>query len=84
MNNVLAKVLLEEPQLPTLMLLSASSTLAGNLFIISAASNVIVVQQTEKFGGQAFSFWGFALMVLPISVVSMLVSYLWVVYCMSV
>lgn len=75
--------LLADPELPTLMLLSAASTLAGNLFIISAASNVIVVQQTEKFGGQAFSFWAFTFIAMPITCVSMVISYVWIVYGMS-
>ena len=41
------------------MMLAGISTLAGNLFIISAASNVIVVQQAEKFGQKPFTFWQF-------------------------
>ena len=66
----------------TLMLLAAMSTLAGNLFIISAASNVIIVQQAEKFGAEPFTFWRFTRLVLPVTVVSIAVSYAWVVYAM--
>ncbi|WP_298768651.1 SLC13 family permease [uncultured Shewanella sp.] len=75
--------LLTQQSLSTMMLLSATSTLAGNLFIISAASNVIVVQQTEKFNAKPFSFWEFALTLLPITVVSLIFSYLWIVFVMS-
>ena len=64
----------------TLMLLAGISTLAGNLFIISAASNVIVVQQTEKLAARPFQFWEFTRYVLPVTVVSILLCYLWVVY----
>ena len=67
---------------PTLMLLAAMSTLAGNLFIISAASNVIIVQQAEKFGAEPFTFWQFTLLVIPVSVVSIAVSYAWIVWVM--
>ncbi|WP_419912042.1 hypothetical protein [Hoeflea sp.] len=66
----------------TLMLLSAMSTLAGNLFIISAASNVIVVQQTEKYGATPFSFWRFTRLVIPVTAVSVAVSYAWIVWLM--
>lgn len=66
----------------TLMLLASMSTLAGNLFIISAASNVIVVQQAEKFGAQPFNFWEFSRLVLPVTIFSIGVSYAWIVYIM--
>jgi Na+/H+ antiporter NhaD/arsenite permease-like protein len=42
--------LLQQAEIPNLIMLAGMSTLAGNLFIISAASNVIVVQQAEKLG----------------------------------
>ncbi|MEM9105318.1 MAG: SLC13 family permease [Pseudomonadota bacterium] len=74
--------LLGKHETSTLMLLAGMSTLAGNLFIISAASNVIVVQQTEKLGGKAFNFWEFTRFVLPVTVVSILVTYVWVVMIM--
>lgn len=67
---------------PTLMLLAAMSTLAGNLFIISAASNVIIVQQAEKFGAEPFTFWQFTWLVLPVTIVSIALSYGWIVWAM--
>lgn len=72
--------LLHEGEIPTLMMLAAISTLAGNLFIISAASNVIVVQQAEKFGQAPFTFWQFTLMVLPITIVSVALTYGWIIW----
>ena len=74
--------LLGEADTPTLMLLAAMSTLAGNLFIISAASNVIIVQQTERFGATPFNFWHFTAIVIPVTVVSVAVTYAWVVWVM--
>ncbi|MEM8661815.1 MAG: SLC13 family permease [Pseudomonadota bacterium] len=70
--------LLEKHDTAALMLLSGISTLAGNLFIISAASNVIIVQQAEKYGAKPFQFWQFTLAVLPITVVSLALCYGWV------
>lgn len=63
----------------TFMMLSTLSTVAGNLFILSAASNVIVVQQSEKFGQPPFTFWQFCWWMLPITVLCVVVSYGWIV-----
>ncbi|MCR9135978.1 MAG: SLC13 family permease [Alphaproteobacteria bacterium] len=68
----------------TLMLLAAMSTLAGNLFIISAASNVIIVQQAEKFGFEPFTFWEFTRLVCPVAIVSIALTYGWIVWLMPV
>lgn len=62
----------------TLMLLAAISTLAGNVFIISAASNVIVVQQAERLGGPTLTFTEFTRAVLPIGLVSVAVTAAWI------
>lgn len=72
--------LLEDHETATLMLLSGISTLAGNLFILSAASNVIIVQQTEKHGVTPFQFWQFTRYVLPVTVVSLVACYVWVAF----
>lgn len=72
--------LLAEAEIPTLMMLAGISTLAGNLFIISAASNVIVVQQAERFGQSPFTFWQFTFAVIPITVVSVVLTYGWIAW----
>ncbi|MCO1334347.1 arsenic resistance protein [Microbulbifer sp. OS29] len=72
--------LLHEHGTQTLMMLSAVSTAAGNLFIISAASNVIVLQQAEKFGIQPFNFWQFFLLMLPVSIISVTISYIYIIW----
>jgi len=71
--------LLPDASLPTLMMLAGIATLAGNLLVISAASNVIVVQQAEKFGPAPFTFWRFAWMMLPITFVSVALTFGWVI-----
>jgi Na+/H+ antiporter NhaD/arsenite permease-like protein len=41
------------------LMLAAASTIAGNLTILGAASNVIVIEAAEARGVRAFSFWEF-------------------------
>jgi len=72
--------LIKDWEVPELMMLAGISTLAGNLFIISAASNVIVVQQAERFGETPFTFWQFTLSVLPITVLSFAITYAWIAW----
>lgn len=72
--------LLEKKEIANMMMLAGISTLAGNLFIISAASNVIVVQQAERFGQKPFTFWQFTIVVLPIAAVSVILTYAWVMW----
>lgn len=62
-----------------LMMLAGISTLAGNVFIISAASNVIVLQQASQMGAEEVSLSQFMRDVLPIGVVSALITAGWVI-----
>lgn len=70
--------LLPSFEVDTLMMLTAVSTLAGNVFIISAASNVIVLQTAERFGGPEITFTRFTGDVLPIGIVSTLITIAWI------
>jgi Na+/H+ antiporter NhaD/arsenite permease-like protein len=72
--------LLGQGEIPTLIMLAGISTLAGNLFIISAASNVILVQQAERMGATPFTFWQFTVSVLPITLVSVAITYGWIIW----
>jgi len=49
------------------MALAAGSTIAGNLTILGAASNVIVVQNAEK-RGHTLTFWEFSRVGIPLTV----------------
>jgi Na+/H+ antiporter NhaD/arsenite permease-like protein len=60
--------------------LAASSTIAGNLTLIGAASNVIISEASEKRGGEGFGFLEFMKYGLPITVVNSLVYYVWLTY----
>ncbi|MDD3518142.1 MAG: SLC13 family permease [Chromatiales bacterium] len=53
---------------PALMALAAASTIAGNLFIIGAASNVIIVESAER-QGETLTFIDFARIGVPLTIV---------------
>jgi Na+/H+ antiporter NhaD/arsenite permease-like protein len=59
-----------------LMALAAGSTIAGNLFILGAASNVIVIQRAERKGGASVSFLDFAKIGIPLTIINVIVYYL--------
>lgn len=52
-----------------LMALAAGSTIAGNLFILGAASNIIIIQHAEKQNhGESLSFLEFAKAGIPLTI----------------
>jgi len=52
-----------------MMALAAGSTIAGNLFILGAASNVIIIQNAEK-QGQTITFLEFARIGIPLTILN--------------
>ena len=70
--------LLPSFDVPNLMMLAGVSTLAGNVFIISAASNVIVLQMADRMGATEVTFTQFMRDVLPIGLVSTAVTIGWI------
>ena len=58
---------------PELMALAAASTFAGNLFILGAASNVIIIQNAEKKAGQTITFPEFARMGIPLTFINAII-----------
>lgn len=59
---------------PVLLLaLAAGSTLAGNLLVLGAASNVIIIQNAEQRGGPSLSFLEFARVGIPLTLLNTLV-----------
>jgi len=52
--------------------LAAGSTIAGNLFILGAASNVIIIQNAER-QGSTLTFFDFAKVGIPLTAVNILV-----------
>jgi len=55
-----------------MMMLAAGSTLAGNLTILGAASNVIILQNAEKRAKTTVSFWEFVRSGFPLTVLNLL------------
>ncbi len=56
-----------------LMALAAASTFAGNLFILGAASNVIIIQNAEKKAGETLTFWEFAGAGIPLTFINAII-----------
>lgn len=57
-----------------LMALAAGSTIAGNLFILGAASNIIIIQHAEKENnGESITFLEFAKVGIPLTTINILV-----------
>ncbi len=64
--------MLTEASVENLMALAAGSTIAGNLFILGAASNVIIIQNAER-SGETLTFLEFARVGIPLTAVNLLV-----------
>jgi Na+/H+ antiporter NhaD/arsenite permease-like protein len=58
------------------MALAAGSTIAGNLFILGAASNVIIIQNAEKKSHHTLTFWDFAKAGIPLTMINIIVYWL--------
>jgi Na+/H+ antiporter NhaD/arsenite permease-like protein len=70
-----------EPGVKGLMALSAGSTIAGNLFILGAASNIIIIQHAEKQNaGESITFIEFAKVGLPLTAINIAVYWIFFVY----
>ena len=60
-----------------LLALAAGSTIAGNLLILGAVSNVIIIQNAEKKAGETISFIEFARIGIPLTAINVLIYYVW-------
>ncbi len=56
-----------------MMALAAGSTIAGNLLILGAASNVIIIQNAEKKSGKTVTFLEFAKIGIPMTIINILI-----------
>ncbi len=61
------------------MMLAAGSTMAGNLTILAAASNIIIIEAAESKGLKAFSFFEFFKIGVIITIVTITIYYLFIV-----
>jgi Na+/H+ antiporter NhaD/arsenite permease-like protein len=55
-----------------LVALAAGSTIAGNLLILGAASNVIIIQNAEK-SGETLTFFEFAKVGIPLTLINLVI-----------
>jgi len=58
------------------MALAAGSTIAGNLFILGAASNVIIIQNAEKKSHYTITFIDFAKAGIPLTIINVVIYWL--------
>jgi len=57
--------------------LAAGSTIAGNLFILGAASTVIIIQNAEKKSNETITFIEFAKVGIPLTILNTIVYYVY-------
>ena len=57
--------------------LAAGSTIAANLFILGAASNVIIIQNAEKKSNETITFLEFAKVGIPLTILNTIVYYVY-------
>ena len=70
-----------DPGVKQLMALAAGSTIAGNLFILGAASNIIIIQHAEKENaGESITFIEFAKIGVPLTAINVAVYWVSLVY----
>ena len=60
--------------------LAAGSTIAGNLFILGAASNVIIIQNAEMKTGETLTFMEFAKIGIPLTIINLAVYWVFLVW----
>jgi Na+/H+ antiporter NhaD/arsenite permease-like protein len=65
-----------------LMALAAGSTIAGNLTILGAVSNVIIIHNAEKTAGETLTFFEFVKIGLPLTIINVLVYWLYLSFVM--
>jgi Na+/H+ antiporter NhaD/arsenite permease-like protein len=59
-----------------MLALAVGSTIAGNFTILGAASNVIIIQNAEKRSGDTLTFWEFARIGVPLTMLNVVVYWL--------
>jgi Na+/H+ antiporter NhaD/arsenite permease-like protein len=61
------------------MMLAAASTISGNLTILAAASNIIIIEAAERRGAKAFTFVEFFKIGAVVTAVNIAIYYLFIV-----
>ncbi len=74
--------MLTNPSPESLMALAVGSTIAGNLLILGAAINVIIIQHAEKHEA-TLGFFEFARIGIPLGFANLLIYWAWFRCCYS-
>lgn len=69
--------LISHPDTRTWLLLTAGSTLAGNLTLLGSVANLIVAEAVAK-QGQKLTFWEHLRFGLPLTVITLALAYFWI------
>lgn len=75
---ILPMLLLKDSSSELLCALAAGSTIAGNMLILGAASNIIIIQNLEQRGENAITFIEFAKIGIPLTVLQIFVYILFI------
>ena len=62
------------------VMLAAASTIAGNLTVLGAASNIIIIEAAESRGVRAFTFLEFLKVGSLITAANIVIYYLFIVF----
>jgi Na+/H+ antiporter NhaD/arsenite permease-like protein len=68
------------PTLSNYLALAAGSTIAGNFLILGAASNIIIIQSAEHYGGKGLSFADFVKYGMFTTAVNFAIYYAFLIY----
>ncbi len=79
-NNVMISNGFNADDVSEWMMLAAASTIAGNLTIFGAASNIIIIEAAESRGVKAFSYSEFLKIGFIVTVANLAVYYLFITF----
>jgi Na+/H+ antiporter NhaD/arsenite permease-like protein len=79
-NNVMISNGFDADDISEWMMLAAASTIAGNLTIIGAASNIIIIEAAESRGVKAFSYNEFLKIGFIVTVTNLAVYYFFITF----
>jgi len=67
------------PTIKNYLALAAGSTIAGNFLILGAASNIIIIQGAERYGGKGLSFMDFVKYGILTTIINFAIYYIYLI-----
>lgn len=83
-NNVMINNSFNADDVSQWMMLAAASTIAGNLTIFGAASNIIIIEAAESRGVKAFSFFEFLKIGSVVTASNVIIYYLFITFLFAI